>query len=96
MEHKLSLPTLIGFEFAVGGLFLFGLIKKVMPQPGPYKKADQSAKGNSQEVEQKDAGDAAEYFAFDFHSDEYLNGGAWDAQQKSGGKVSEGEESGAI
>jgi hypothetical protein len=96
MEHKLSLPTLIGFKFTVGGMLLLGLIKKIMPQPGPYKKADQSTEGNSQEVEQEDAGDAAEYFAFDFHSVGCLNGGAWDAQQKSGSKVSEGEESGAI
>ena len=38
-----------------------------MPQPRPYEKANQPAKGEAQEVEQKNAGDAAEYFAFDFH-----------------------------
>jgi len=67
VKNKLPLPPLIGFELTVRAFFLLGLIKKIMPKPRPHKKADQSAKWDAQEVEQKDAGDAAEYFAFDFH-----------------------------
>lgn len=86
VKDKLPLPPLIRLEFAVGGFIFLGLVKKIMPQPRPHEKANQSTKGQAQEVEQKDAKDAADYFAFDFHCDGCGNS----AQQNSGGKVIEG------
>ena len=66
MKNKFTLPTLISPELMVRLFFFLGLVKQIMPNPGSHKKADQSTKWDTQKVEQKDSGDAADDFAFDF------------------------------
>lgn len=66
MVEKGALSPLIGFEFAVFVVLFLGLVKKIVPYQGAYDKANQPAKWNAEQVEQKNTGKTGKKLALNF------------------------------